>query len=565
MESTQDVSKLFEEYSEGFTVYVCEQLFAVGCGYEYLKQFKGTENMISTDSAIKKSIKSILSWTQKNVPNIADLIIGCFFPEATSTTSIVDIITALSKLFAVHEHQAAGPKVIDPIIIQEGKVSPKYLAQLIALHKESILQPAIIILLKDNDFNRARQLLSHCPNGINVKLIRNSGECEMYKVVNCGAENVESFLDAYAHQCFSTCSHTPRSILENDEWSKNSILRSYGPSMFQIRSHLLYDEKDEVRNDILDLISKLECENTNSKDITLIKSFLCMTKLFHVYCNDRGGNALSDALALAKDLDNPLLLAHTYRYANLFIQDSKDTHNRLLMEAKGIFEQYGVADHAIYCENNLLFNQFYTDSINVRQFQTLQQKALNNVPGLVGMSLILNNTGVAHLYSGRPEEAIEYFQKGLDYSRERIVQKIALMTNSIIARSYCMDIIEEKEMRKVLNYVFDNLGCSKLPFLSANYVMNILSVAMSQDIDLAKALMDEYPILTVVTNALTPNQLGSGSLVMQLQYLNEHYSCFDSLGFGNMLKPQNRSIVSGKREQFVKNRGFNPTIFNAWL
>ena len=37
---------------------------------------------------------------------------------------------------------------------------------------------------KDNDFERAKRLLSECPNGINVKMLRNSGEEITYKVID---------------------------------------------------------------------------------------------------------------------------------------------------------------------------------------------------------------------------------------------------------------------------------------------------------------------------------------------------------------------------------------------
>ena len=565
--SATSIEKFFVETSEGFTIYVCEQRFAVGQGSDYFKKFKGTDNLISSDPAIKKVIRKILAWTQKNVPNIADLIKKCFFAEElASPVSIIDIITALSKLFSVNEHQAVGPKVLDPIIIQEGGVSARYLAQLISLHKESILRPAIIILLQDNDFDRAKSLLSKCPNGINVKMIRNSGKCEMFKVINCGASDIDEFLSSYAMQCFSTCSCTSRKILLNEEWADNSILRYYSPLVFKIRSNLLFDEKDVVRDDISTLISDISSNvSSNSSEDKLLLSFQCMAKLFQVYCNDKGGQDLFDALSIAKELDNPLLLAHTYRYANLFTNCTLSEREDMLATGRKLFSSHGVEDHAIYCENNLLVNQFYTNYIDIRRFCEMQQEALNNVPGLVGMSLILNNTGVAHLYSGRPDDAISYFEKGLDYSRERIVQRLGLMTNIIIAKAYYMETIEEREIRVVLNYIFDNLGTERLPFLAANYVTNILAVALAQKEHLAHELVVEYPIHQVISNALTPNQLGSGSLMLQLSALAQHYSSFSSLGLDDFAFPQQHSIVTGIRSNFVQNRCLNPTIFNAWL
>lgn len=40
----------------------------------------------------------------------------------TNSMGLIEIIKALNKLFGTQIHQAAGPEVIDPIIIQEGKV-----------------------------------------------------------------------------------------------------------------------------------------------------------------------------------------------------------------------------------------------------------------------------------------------------------------------------------------------------------------------------------------------------------------------------------------------------------
>ena len=174
MSGTENITTFFQESEYGFMVYVVEQRFAVGRGAEYFRSFKGKKNLIDTNHMMKKRISIILRWIQKNVPNVADVIEGIYGYKAP--IDLVSIISSFSKLFAVEEHQAAGPEVIDPIIIQEGSVLPKYLNQMIALHKGSILRPAIIILLKDNDFERAKSVLSGCPNGCYLKLIRNSGD-----------------------------------------------------------------------------------------------------------------------------------------------------------------------------------------------------------------------------------------------------------------------------------------------------------------------------------------------------------------------------------------------------
>ena len=147
--------------------------------------------------------------------------------------------------------------------------------------------PAIIILLQDNDFDRAKKILSECPNGIYIKFIRNKGKCELYKVVNTGAENIIEFINSFSQQCFSTCSNTPHNILLNKEWAENSKIKEYAPRILKYRSDLLCDEKKEIIPFLCECISELEKDlNTStsltSHDIILLKNFLCVAKIYRV-------------------------------------------------------------------------------------------------------------------------------------------------------------------------------------------------------------------------------------------------------------------------------------------
>lgn len=210
-----EVEKIFYNDTSTFTVFVVEQRFVVGRGHEYLNKFVNTDHFFDSEKKIKHFYRKIVDKIQESVTpvskSIANIVTGNYI------ASIAEIITSLCKLFTVTEHQAAGPNIIDPIIIQEGEVTKKSLTKIVNIHKNSILRPAIIILLKDNDFERAKELLSECPNGINVKMIRNSGEEITYKVINCGAEDITSFIDSYSEQCYSTCSNTRLEILSNSE------------------------------------------------------------------------------------------------------------------------------------------------------------------------------------------------------------------------------------------------------------------------------------------------------------------------------------------------------------
>lgn len=557
----ETVKRYFQEASNVFTIYIVEQRFVVGQGNEYFKSYRGTPNFISTEESLKNNINKILYWTQKHIPNIAEIIKMCFFSK--KSVGIMEIITELSKLFSVQEHQAAGPEVIDPIIIQEGEISAKSLAQLVALHKSSILRPAIIILLKDNDFDRAKKILSGCPHGINVKMIRNSGKAEIYKIINNGVENIDDFIDAFSNQCFSTCSHTPRKLLLNEEWAENSIIKLYSPSIFKIRSNLLFDEKDEIRGDINTLILDFEKKALeNQNESVLLKSFECMLKLFRVYCNDFGGNDLIDSETIAKNLNNELLLAHVYRYSSLFSNRRESIQTEQLQYAENVFRNNSVEDHAIYCMNNRLVNTFYTDHINIHDFADMQTEAVNNVSGLVGMSIIYNNVGVAHLYNGYVTEALEYFKKGIDYSRDRIVQNLGLKSNMLIAKAYSFEQVPETDIRFLVNNVFDVMGVNKLPFISANYIINAISIALRQHPGLTTELMKHYPILKLLQNAFDSNIMGSGSLSTLVMMLKTDFPEFKT---ENLSCPNIVSRLSGIKANFLLNHGYNPIIFNAWL
>lgn len=563
MNRPDSITGFFQESEYGFMVYVVEQRFAVGRGSEYFRSFKGKENLIDTNYMMKKRISSILKWIQKNVPNVADAVKGIY--SYKKSIDLVSIISVFSKLFAVEEHQAAGPEVIDPIIIQEGNVLPKYLNQLIALHKNSILRPSIIILLKDNDFERAKSVLSECPNGCYIKLIRNSGDCEIYKVINTGADNIESFLDSFAMQCFSTCSRTKHDILINKEWTGNSTVKKYSPLLLKVRANLLYDEKDEVTDILSNLVNELkDLISTDSGENKLIRSFECMARLNQVYCQDYGGQNLKTALELAKFVDNDILLAHVYRYARLMDNISKTDSDNLLQGAQKIFQSHRMEDHALYCWNNRLVAQFYSNKINLHEFKAMQEEAIYNVPGLVGMSHLLNNTGVAFLMTGNPDESLEYFEKGLQYAKDsnRIVQKIAILCNMIIAKSYCFQTINEAELRKTMNLIFDGMG-QRLPFISARYAMNIISVAFKQSPSLGQALLSEYPVRILVNKGLFNNRLGSGQLLLQMGILANKYPQFTLNQ--ECIKPPEIDSVSGIRREFIIRHGLNPFFFSVWL
>ena len=564
MDNTNEIKDYFEEHIESFTIYVVEQKFAINQGKEYFKQYAGKEHFINSNDKIKKHLSKVLNWIQKKVPDIASLIKNVSSLNGTpSSIGIVDVITSLNKLFTVTEHQAVGPDVIDPIIIEEVNISSKYLSQLVSLYKESILQPAIIIILRDNNFDRAKELLSSCPHNTNVKFIRNSGESKIYKIVNTGANNVEDFVDAFSRQCFSTCSKTSREVLSNSEWNENQLIKSLSPIFFKTRTNLLFDEKPEAINDINYILNRISMERINSNNSTmLLNSFELMAKLNRIYCNDFGGTDINDVISLANELDMELLKAHVYRFAHFIPNITRDRQKELLQEASLIFENNNVVDHAMYCQNNLLVHSFYTDRVNIRNFRELQQRAISEVPGMVGMSIILNNVGVAYLYKKDFSETAIFLKKGLDYSKERPVQKIGIRNNLLITKACAYEKIEEKDIKVQFDTVLANFTKDYLPFIASNYIMNLLVIALEQHYELGRKIFENNKVHSILSSALRDNSLGSGSLIQQIIKIQ---SRFPEISFSQFHMPRQISSISGVRAEFIMEKGYNPMIFNAWL
>lgn len=561
----EDVRSFFKEDKNKFTIYVVEQKFAIGRGLDYFKSYKGKSNYIDTDALAQKRIYKIYSWIEKKIPSIADMIKIGF--NGLCPTGLVDIVVALNKLFGSQVHQAAGPEVIDPIIIQEGKVIKKYITQIINLHKDSFLAPTIIILLKDNDFERAKDLLADCPNGTRVKFIKNNGQCEIDKIINTGAENINAFIESFSEQCFSTCSKTKHDILLNKEWADNSIVKLYAPRLLRYRASLLCDEKNEIRIFLDEYISQLEAhiELSDNENI-LRKNFLCIAKLYRVFCNDYGPIDVNDAYHIAKELDNQLLMAYVYKLAYFFENISINEQNQMLQQANQVFMQNNMVDNAIYCKNNMLIRQFDFGNIYAKQFSEMLEDAISDVPGLVGMSHLYNNAGIAYMMVANPDSALELFDKGIEYAStiDRQVQYFAILCNQMITKSYYEEHIEFSSIKRIFTQIFDGMVSNcQLPFISARYIMNLLVIALRANKDWGKELLHEFNIINLINNGLRSNAIGSGQLLKQLDFVDQKLP-------ENNIKlqchlPSKVIETTGRRKEFIEKTGLNPFYLFTWL
>ena len=395
-------------------------------------------------------------------------------------------------------------------------------------------------------------------------MIRNSGECELYKIINTGASGTEEFLDLYSKQCFSTCSLTKREILLSEDWKNNSLVHNAAPQLLRYRSLLIEDNKsEEVLRDIDNTIGFLIGFSVSSERDTKIKeAMLCMLKLFRVYCLDRCTNDMGEAFGLSESVGNEILQAHVLRYSNFFPQLSLKTKADMLKKASEIFDKNNIQDHALYCKNNLLINQFYEDRIELTAFERMKESAVYNVPGMVGMSYIFNNTGAAYIYMSRFDEAVDCLEKGLPYAKQRPIQRLGIMTNILIAKDCGYIEIQRNDVLRVITGSFDQFGTNKFPFLTANFITNAILAAAHLDYAWACSLIQRFPVVPLLNAALSSGLFGTGSLTLQLTLIQSKYPKLLENIFSF---PKERTSLSGMRKRFIENHLFNPTIFNAWL
>lgn len=193
-------------------------------------------------------------------------------------------------------------------------------------------------------------------------------------------------------------------------------------------------------------------------------------------------------------------------------------------------------------------------------------EATSDVPGLVGMSHIFNNTGIAYLMTAQPDLAMEYFDRGIDYAKtsDRFVQNIALYCNKMIAKSYYNEKIEYSEIERLLIQIFDGMVCNnKLPFISSRYVMNLLMIALRNNPKWCKEILQNYEVIELINQGLRDNSIGSGQLLMQLEYLDQK---LPELKLKSQCITTTKIIpVTGKRRDFIQKSGLNPFYFCTWL
>ena len=557
------IEEIFQKSPNKFTVFVFSNSFSNSFAKSYLENYINTEHFLDSNEKIIKNINKAFNIIEKSITSIKVLV---EFIADVSQKSLLAVLTApqtfanIIKLFTAQEHKAVRLDNVSPIIISSKDIDKRFIDKLVNIFQDSILKPTIIIA--DNKDEFIEEEYANFPDGTVIRYIKTSRCISDYTVINNGAKNVEDFIVAFSDRCFNTCANTENKLLFNEDYQNNNIISKYTKPILKIHTNLLHDRKDNVKDDINKYIGELSSIKYDSNyDYEIAQLYLCVLLICRVFCNDSGKNDMKNALFISNELGNEVLKAHVYRYAD-FLSISKPEKIELLDKAGAIFTNNSMPDHAVYSENNKLVEQFFTDNVNTDEFINNAILAQERVPGMCGMSHILNNVGVAFLYNGKYEDAIEYFDRGLTYSQpqSRIVQNYALLSNRMIARSCLLETIPENDLQLLSNKIKDAME-NRLTFISARYQMNLVSIAFKQNPAFGKELLMKNDIINNINNCINNHQTGAGQLNLQIQYLSQ-YSDFPTDLF---CTSKTNYSVGGKREIFITQKGVNPFHFKTWL
>ena len=538
--------------SYGFRIKYCK---------EFIENYTSKPNYIASN----KKIINFFKRTMKNMRQHQEEI-DTLFNELEDSKNVTRsiLLKTLSKLIQIIPSMAVGPEVLDPIIIEVNQDTLPSIHKVVESYASSPLRPIIILLLDNKtNLNTVPTLLKKFPLNIRVALHNDLGETEILSVIqNYGAESVSEFIDDYASQCFTSCSHTNEKIIINGI-DNQSIVNIISNMFIKCHSSLLIDGKTSALQDIK-TIDELLKKHTFPPDIFYL--FKCINSLNTVYATDKGDNSIKDALYCSNELNNPLITAFVNRFAHFIPDTSYEQKSKLLYSAATEFESQAMIDHKIYCVNNALTYSFYTDNIDTTKFNNLIAEAITNVPGIAGMSILFNNAGTAELYNRLPQRAIDKYKIGLDYATElnRPAQRIGLLGNIAICETLLGVKHSTDYFVKTANNIIHMPNTASLPFIQINGLLNLLAVAIFEaNKEAALYIYQNKSFEKILKQALNPQCLGTGSLATQIKIISERSK--GQLDFDVYNIPKTTSQISGLRYNYITEHGFNPAIGNAWL
>ena len=556
-----DINKCLDPNYTNTSVNIISYVFKMKYCQEFLDKYKGTPNYITSASKIKNFFHKTIYKIRNHQADIDALVKDLDNSNHFGRSILLKII---AQLIQIIPSIAVGPEILDPIIIEINKGTLPTVHKVVENFASSPIRPIIILLLDStSNMNLIPDILKKLPINLRVAIHNDSGETNIVTVLkNDGASDINEFMDCYASQCFSTCANTNQEIILSNADNKDDI-NLISKLFIKCHSSLLIDNKLDALEDIKAINVKLHNSALQSDVKNL---FMCINSLNHVYATDSGGQSILDAINLSDELNNPLIKAFVHRYAHFIPNTTYQEKSDLLNSAADEFNKRNILDHKIYCINNALTYSFYKDNIDIGKFNGMLAEALNNVPGIAGMSILYNNVGTALLYYRDPENALKKYKSGLDYATalNRPAQRIGLLGNIAITEALLGIKHTTEYFINTSKDILNMPNTRNLPFIQVNGLLNLIAAAIYENNkDAALQIYASKNFLDVLSKSLVPNMLGSGSLVTQLKVLVEKSNGL--LDFNFVQIPSSTSHISGIRHDYITENGFNPAIGNAWL
>lgn len=446
------------------------------------------------------------------------------------------------------------------------KVKENSIISFIEKNQKEFVSPTRIILLMDsNDTDEIKKWLNKCPDSTKLFFINNYNEDDCIKSVvsSVGSENALEFFEFFGKQGFGTCASTPKEILTPD---RDLLLENNAKLLFKFKSNLIDDKKNEIKTDINDSINELSRINQTSQRNLVTMNLECIARSFRMLCYDSGVKDIKECLELAKEINIEIISANALKFSH-FIPTDRRSKQQLLMKAAYIFEKNELIDQKIYCINNSLLHEFsLNDHSGIsNEFKSIVKEANSDKCTIAGYPHLLNNFAVSYLFEGNYDKATEIFQDALDYIEPfgKTLQYFAVKSNMFISNFMQNELINEEDLLSFVDSIIKTFGLHKVNYLISHYVLNVLAVCIKTNLFLYKQIINQYPEIYELFSLGLQNNMGTGSMIYQMQVLSVKHPDFDLLE--KIQKPYKLTEFIGERKNFTDITGFNPFIFNIWL
>ena len=292
----------------------------------------------------------------------------------------------------------------------------------------------------------------------------------------------------------------------------------------------------------LEDIAKNEVRSNEQQIALATKVF---SNLWLLYCMEGPRELWDNTMAIASSLNDPLMQAHCFRMINT-VEPHGSFSDQCSRKAAAVFHDNEIHDFASYCMNNAFVGKFYSDESVAKEFSDLAFASNETIEGFLGVALIMNNAGVAHLVDGQHAEAIEWFKRAAAQPSSKL-HLLTIKINLAIALFLEGEDTSDAELIKLARSVIRQIE-PQYKYQIANMLLNLKLLAQNR-----KNLREQIGLMLIETGLLDDDVVKKdhstlGALAARVELLD-----FDvQPGFG-------------RRADFILRHGFVPIIHHAWL